>query len=90
MVQLPFTTVGTYSTRDASSTSPDPHELTLADTSSGEVEIQSLDISSNLPGSLTEGLTPLSTAGTLESVLNEPLMTVASTETVDSKIDIIS
>lgn len=87
---MPFTTTGV--TRDISSTSPDPQELTLADTSSGEVEIQSLDISSNLTSSLAESLTPLTTASTLESVLNEPLTSIAvpSKETIDSKIDIIS
>ena len=88
---MPFTTTGF--TRDIPSTSPDPQELTLADPSSGEVEIQSLDISSNLSGSIAESLTPLTTASALESVLNEPLTTttsVATKDPVDSKIDIIS
>ena len=73
----------------ANSTSDQP-EISLTDHTSGETEIQTLDITSNLPSTLAEGLTPLSTTGTYESVLNEPLMTVASTETVESKIDIVS
>jgi transcription factor YY len=83
IIQLPFTTTASF-TREVASSSPDPQELTLADTSSGEVEIQTLDISSNLPSNLTEGLTPLTTTGTLEAVLTEPIMSTPSTETVDS------
>ncbi|XP_019850547.1 PREDICTED: zinc finger protein 236-like isoform X2 [Amphimedon queenslandica] len=84
LVQLPFTTV---TTQDVS---PDPQELTLDTSSSGEMAIQALDISTNLPSTLAEGL---SAAGTLDSIL-EPIgvsSTTPSTENVvESKIDIIS
>ena len=68
----------------------DNSELLTVSTTGGE-----MDISSNLrlhsaitPEALTS-LPPLSTTSTLESVLNEPLMTTASSDTTN-KIDIIS
>lgn len=84
LVQLPFTAV---TTQDVS---PDPQELTLDTSSSGEMAIQTLDISTNLPSTLAEGL---SAAGTLDSIL-EPIgvssTTPSSENVVESKIDIIS
>lgn len=55
-----------------------------------DTEIQTLDISSNLHSTLEDDngvLAPLSTSGTYDSVLTEPMMTLAPT---DQKIDIIS
>lgn len=86
-VQLPiFRTLSV--TPIASVSSADQQELTLPVTTA-EAD---MDISSSLAtnGALTS-LTPLSTTTSLESMLNEPIMSVATSETIETtKIDIIS
>ena len=65
----------------------DQQELTLPVTTA-EAD---MDISSSLaPNGALTSLTPLSTTTSLESMLNEPIMSVAASETIESKIDIIS
>ena len=62
----------------------------IADPTNDETDIRTLDISSNLQSTLEDEsgvLVPLTTSGTYDSVLTEPMVSLAPTE---QKIDIIS
>lgn len=72
--------------------SVDNPELLTVSTTAGEMDISSnLRLHSTITPEALTSLPPLSTTSTLESVLNEPMMTTASSDTTEpNKIDIIS